>query len=194
MKFILASQSPRRQELLKLISKEFSVIPADIDEALPDTVSPDFGPEFLSIQKAAHIAANYQDNLVIGADTGVFLDNTVLGKPKTTDEAKQMLAALSGRMHRVITGCALFYKGRHLSFSETTGVEFYPLTANEINLYVATGEPMDKAGAYGIQGGGSLFVKKINGDYFNVVGLPVGRLNRELKNFLNICGECYEKE
>ncbi len=194
MQYILASQSPRRLELLKLITPNFEVIPADINESLPDTVAPDFGPEFLAVKKAAHIAKSHEDCLVIGADTSVLLGSTVLGKPKSTDEAREMLTALSGNTHRVITGCALFYKGKHLSFSEETAVEFYPLTDDEINRYIASDEPMDKAGAYGIQGGGSLFVKEIHGDYFNVVGLPVGRLNREIKNFLKICGESYEEK
>lgn len=192
MQVILASQSPRRLELLKLITTDFTVAPSDIDEVLPSDIPTDSGPEYLAAKKAGAIAKSHSDSLVIGADTSVILNGTVLGKPTDEQEAIQMLHALSGRTHKVITGCALFYKGRHLSFSEVTEVEFLPLTDTEINRYIASGEHSDKAGAYGIQGGASLFVKGIRGDYFNVVGLPVSRLNREIKRFLKICGEIYE--
>lgn len=192
MEIILASQSPRRLELLRLITPNFSVMPADIDEALPDNISADFGPEYLAVKKASHIAAAHPNALVIGADTSVILGDSVLGKPQNDAEARQMLCALSDNTHRVITGCALFYKGKHLSFSEETGVEFYPLSDDEIGRYLASGEHRDKAGAYGIQGAAALFVKAIHGDYFNVVGLPVAKLNRQIKNFMKICGESYE--
>lgn len=189
MQYILASASPRRQELIKLITEDFSVIPADIDETLPDNINPFYGPEFLAVKKAEHISKQHKGALVIGADTGVFLENRVLGKPKSEDDAKEMLKSLSGKTHKVITGCAIFYNGKHLSFSEETSVEFYPLSDNEIIRYISTGEPMDKAGAYGIQAKGSLFIKGIQGDYFNVVGLPIARLKRELENFFKIFGE-----
>ena len=108
----------------------------------------------------------------------------MLGKPEDESQAAEMLKLLSGRTHKVITGCSVFYKGQNISFSETTEVEFYRLTDTDINEYIATGEPMDKAGAYGIQGKGALLVKRINGDYYNVVGMPVGTLKQKLKMLL----------
>lgn len=192
MNLILASQSPRRQELLSLISNKFKVIPANINETLPPDIDIYYGPEFLSVKKAESIAANHPNSLVIGADTGVFINNKILGKPANTAEASEMLNLLSGKTHLVITGCALFFRNRHLSFSEKTEVEFYKLTQSEIDNYISTGSPMDKAGAYGIQDSGCLFVKRISGDYFNVVGLPVAMLNKQINTLIKLCGEQYE--
>lgn len=192
MQYILASASPRRCELLKLITKNFLIMPAKVDETVPQNISAEFSPEFLSVKKARAIAESHPDDLVIGADTAVFSDGAMLGKPKDADDAKGMLKALSGKTHFVITGCALFYKGKSLSFSEKTYVEFYNLTDSEIDYYIATGSPFDKAGSYGIQDGGGLFVKGIDGDYNNVVGLPVARLKREIENLMKICGEADE--
>ena len=124
------------------------------------------------------------DDVVIGSDTGVFIDGTMLGKPENKEQAREMLKLLSGKTHKVITGCSVFYKGQNISFSEVTEVEFYHLTDSEIEEYIATGEPMDKAGAYGIQGKGALLIKRIKGDYYNVVGLPVGALKQKLKLFV----------
>ncbi len=178
---ILASASPRRQELLKLISNSFIVEPADIDEAVNESIELEKIPEYLATQKAKHIHNNnHYNDIVIGCDTGVFLDNIMLGKPKDKENAYQMLNSLSGREHKVITGCSIFYKDKVISFSQTTYVEFYKLTDDEIKAYINTGEPMDKAGAYGIQGKGAILVKKIDGDFFNVVGLPVALLNKRL--------------
>ena len=168
---ILASASPRRQELLKLITKDFAVMPSDIDESVPSNIETEKSPEYLAEKKAKHIFENgHKNDTVIGCDTGVFIDGKMLGKPKNKQDAKGMLAELSGRTHKVITGCCICKNGTVNSFSMVTEVEFY----------IATGEPMDKAGSYGIQGKGSLLVKGIVGDYFNVVGLPVARLNKEL--------------
>ena len=186
MDFILASASPRRQELLQLITEDFKVIPADIDETVPDNINIFSAPEFLAVQKARHIANLYPSHLVIGADTSVFCDEIMLGKPKHERDATEMLKMLSGRQHKVITGCAIAKGNNSISFSETTFVEFFPLTDEEINNYIKTGEPFDKAGAYGIQGKGSLLVKGIYGDYFNVVGLPVARLKKEIDKFNRI--------
>lgn len=183
MDYILASASPRRQELLKLITENFTVIPADIDETVPDNINIFSAPEYLAVQKARHIAALYPDSLVIGSDTSVFCDEIMLGKPKDDSDAAEMLKMLSARQHKVITGCAICKGSQSISFSETTFVEFFPLSREEIAEYVKTGEPRDKAGAYGIQGKGSLLVKGIYGDYFNVVGLPVARLKREIDKF-----------
>lgn len=178
---ILASASPRRQELLKLITEDFAVIPSDIDEIVPNEVAPEKSPEYLAVKKARHIFENgHINDIVIGCDTGVFIDGEMLGKPKDKRNAEEMLMKLSGRRHKVITGCCICKNGSINSFSQTTEVEFYSLSEDEIESYIATGEPMDKAGAYGIQGRGALLVKGINGDYFNVVGLPVARLNKEL--------------
>ena len=179
---ILASGSPRRRELLKLIFDEFMVYPADIDETVRKAIDIEQYPEYLAVKKARHIAErNSPDDIVIGCDTGVFIDTLMLGKPKDAEQAKEMLTLLSGRTHKVITGCCVMYEGRSISFSEVTEVEFQRLTPEEIDEYIATGEPMDKAGAYGIQGKGALLVKKITGDYFNVVGLPVSSLKQKLK-------------
>ena len=178
---ILASASPRRQELISLISSDATVHPSMVDETVPDGISPDAVPEFLAVKKASDIAAKFQSDTVVGADTVVIVDNEILGKPKDRKDAFRMLKLLSGKTHKVITGCAIFKGNKSISFSETTLVTFYSLTDEEINSYVDTNEPMDKAGAYGIQGIGSLLVKEIHGDYFNVVGLPVAKLNKALK-------------
>lgn len=194
MQVVLASQSPRRQELLKLIFSDFAVMPAEVDETLPEGIAATSASEYLAVKKAAAVAEKHPDCLVIGADTVVLCDDKILGKPENKTEALEMLHLLSNRSHLVITGCAMYYGGRHLSFSESTEVNFLPITDEDIEAYVLSGEPMDKAGAYGIQGGASLFVKGINGDYFNVVGLPVAALNQNVKRFLAICGVKYEKE
>ena len=177
---ILASASPRRQELLKLISEDFKIIPADIDESVDKNLPLDGVPEYLADKKAAHISALYPDDIVIGCDTGVFVDNQMIGKPRSDKAAFEILKMLSGKTHHVITGCASYKSDRLVRFSQVTEVEFYKLTNAEIEEYIATGEPADKAGAYGIQGKGALLVKRINGDYFNVVGLPVALLNKKL--------------
>lgn len=178
---ILASASPRRQELLKLICDDFTVEPANIDEALPKGVPLEEIPQSLALQKALHIQSRgHFGDIVIGCDTGVFADGAMLGKPRSPEDACEMLRELSGKTHKVITGCALLYKDKTEVFSQTTKVSFYELSEEEIKAYVISGEPMDKAGAYGIQGKGGLFVEQIVGDYFNVVGLPVALLNRKL--------------
>ncbi len=182
---ILASASPRRQELLKLIYDEFEIIPADIDETVRRSIELEQYPEYLALKKSRHIAEKRPvTDVVIGCDTGVFIDDMMLGKPEDAEQAAKMLKLLSGRVHKVITGCSVFYKGQNISFSETTEVEFFRLSDKDIAEYIATGEPMDKAGAYGIQGKGALLVKRINGDYYNVVGLPVGALKQKMKMFM----------
>ena len=178
---ILASQSPRRQELLKYITTEFEIRVSDVDEALPDGISPSDAVLYLSNIKAQPFANG--DDIVIGADTVFALDGKILGKPKTTEEARQMLRFLSGREHNVFTGVTIANAEKSTSFAVETRVKFFDLTDDEIERYIATGEPMDKAGAYGIQGYGSLLVESITGDYFNVVGLPVSTLARKLIKF-----------
>ncbi|MCC8073216.1 MAG: Maf family protein [Clostridiales bacterium] len=175
---ILASKSPRRRELLKLITDDFTVKSADVDETLPKDILPDKAVEYLSKIKAQPFKNN--TDTIIGADTVVALDNIILGKPKDESDAFTMLKMLSGREHGVFTGVTVITPSSTKTFSVLTKVKFFKLSDSEINDYISTGEPMDKAGAYGIQGKGSLLVEKIDGDYFNVVGLPVSKLNQIL--------------
>ena len=182
---VLASNSPRRKELLRLICPGFEIMPADIDEGIDENIPLDKMPEYLARRKAAYVHAKHPGDTVIGCDTGVFINNMMIGKPSSDKTAFEILKMLSGKTHRVITGCAILKGDRQITFSQTTEVEFYPLTDEEINAYIATGEPNDKAGAYGIQGKGALLVKQIRGDYYNVVGLPVALLNRKLKEIEN---------
>ncbi len=185
MKTILASASPRRRELIKLIDENTLCISADVDETIPSGIESENAPEFLACKKALKIAEGYKSDLVIGCDTTVFVDCVPLGKPKDRKEAFYMLNLLSGRSHKVITGCCLCLNGKTLSFSVESKVYFFNLSEKEINDYLDTNEYTDKAGAYGIQGKGSLLVEKIEGDYFNIVGLPVSMLNIRIKEFLN---------
>lgn len=178
---ILASASPRRKELIGLISDNVTIHPSDVDETIPEGMNAESVPEFLAVKKAAAVARDYPVDTVIGSDTSVIVDGIILGKPSDREDAKRMLGLLSGKTHKVITGCAVFKNGRSASFSEVTEVRFHTLTEAEIEWYLDTNEPFDKAGAYGIQGYGSLLIEGINGDYFNVVGLPVSRLSRLLK-------------
>lgn len=181
---ILASQSPRRYELLKLITEDFSVLPAQGEEVVPEGLAPDEVVQSLAQQKAREIRALYKNNpseVIIAADTVVAIDGKILGKPKDAFDAADMLSLLSGRVHSVFTGVCVIDGERERVFAEETKVEFYELTTEEIRAYIATGEPMDKAGAYGIQEKGAMLVKRIDGDYYNVMGLPVGRLSRLLR-------------
>ncbi len=180
---ILASQSPRRRELLRYITEDFKAVSSDVDESLPQGISPCEAVLYLSKIKAEPFRNN--DDIVIGADTVVTLDGTVLGKPKDDDDAVRMLKKLSGREHSVFTGVTILSGEREKSFFVETRVKFFSLSDAEISAYMETHEHVDKAGAYGIQGYGSLFVEKVDGDYFNVVGLPVSRLNRELRSFIS---------
>lgn len=183
---ILASASPRRKELMQLICPSFRVIPADCGEAVPEALGARDVPGFLSYQKCECISQVYQKSVVIGCDTVVTTaDGEILGKPKSEEDAKRMLRLLSGRMHTVDTGVSISHNGHIDTFTETTKVWFNDLTDEEIDDYVATGEPMDKAGAYGIQGEGTLLVDKIEGDFFNVVGLPVSKLAAKLRSILD---------
>ncbi len=181
MPVILASASPRRQELLKYAVKEFEIIPADVDETLPEGIPAEESAEYLAVQKAKAVAADHEFDTVIGCDTVVVLDNEIMGKPRNINHARQMLGRLSGRTHKVITGVCICRRGKSISFSQCTEVEFYELSDREIDEYVNTGDPMDKAGSYGIQSEGCVLVKEIHGDFFNVVGLPVAMLKRVLE-------------
>lgn len=182
-KIILASASPRRRELLKIIFNEFEILPSDIEEVVPKNIPQNMRPEFLARIKAKDIASTYPDAMVIGADTSVLLEGNILGKPKNILEAQKILKMLSGKVHQVITGCAVVSNGVCKTFSSVTDVEFFRISDSQINEYISTSEPYDKAGAYGIQSKGALFVKKINGDYFNVVGLPIAELKYFIDNF-----------
>lgn len=181
MRYILASSSPRRKELFKLVTDKFDIIVPQIEEILPDGISAEDAPVYLSEIKAAAVAKEFSDSIVIGADTAVLYENIVLGKPKNREEAFNMLKMLSGKVHAVITGCTCIFDDEKISFSKRTDVEFFELSDEEIYSYIDTGEPFDKAGAYGIQGYGALLVKEISGDYFNVVGLPVADLKRNIE-------------
>lgn len=185
MTVILASQSPRRRQLLEQMGfTEFQIRPAHGEEVAAPGLTPTQLVEALSRQKAEEIAAGADpDALIIAADTVVAVDGQVLGKPHSTEEAVEMLLSLSGREHTVYTGVTLRRGGQTITRHEATQVRFRPLTREEIDAYVATGEPMDKAGAYGIQGRGALLVEGIQGDYYNVVGLPVCLVGRLLAQF-----------
>ncbi len=178
---ILASESPRRKELLARTGRAFRVVVSDADESTATDVPPADVAMDNARAKALAVAADIpSDAIVIGADTIVVLDGRIFGKPADEADAARMLGELSGRTHQVITGVCLVRNGRCETFAETTHVCFRGLSDAEIASYVATGEPLDKAGAYGIQGGAGAFVDHIEGDYDNVVGLPVTRLERAL--------------
>ena len=182
MKIILASASPRRRELLSALGLSFEIRPAIGEEHPVPGLPGGETAKRLSRAKCLEIAAGADgQDVVIAADTVVCLDDEILGKPADEEDAARMLKALSGRDHRVYTGVTVARGGRVLSDYEETAVHFRPLTEREIAAYIATGEPMDKAGAYGIQGCAALFVRAIEGDYFNVVGLPLCKLGQMLK-------------
>ncbi len=185
-RLILASGSPRRRELLRNAGFIFEVIPPEVAEDNPDNDAPAKLVERLALDKAEAVAGRFrrQDNVVVlGADTVVVVDSTLLGKPASPAEARQMLQRLSDRTHEVITGVALVEPetARRTVAHETTRVFFRPLEPQEMEDYVATGEPLDKAGAYAIQGGASRFVTRVEGCYFNVMGLPVALVDRLLR-------------
>ena len=161
----------------------FDIIPAKGEERADPNLTPAQLVEELSRQKAAEIAANHPDAMIIAADTVVAVDGTVLGKPRDRDDAVRMLQTLSGREHTVYSGLTVCWQGRSVTQHEATAVRFRPLTPDDIHHYVSTGEPMDKAGSYGIQGYGCTLVEGISGDYYNVVGLPVCRLSQILSGF-----------
>ena len=178
---ILASSSPRRKQLMKMAGLKFAVVPADIPEIIPEGLAPEKESEYLAAVKAGYILEQNKKDIVVGADTTVLCEGRVLGKPKDKAEAKEMLRFLSGKVHEVYTGVAILTEEETDSFTSVTKVEFYDLTDEEIDWYVSTGEPMDKAGAYGIQGFGCRLVKRIEGDYFTVMGLPVAEVVRRIE-------------
>ena len=175
---ILASQSPRRRELLALVGIPHVVRPADVDETYGAGEEPKAHAERLAREKAAVVASDEPDAVVIGCDTIVVVDGDVLGKPRDEAHAAELLARLAGRSHVVMTAVAVRWRGVELAAVEEVGVTFHPLTPDDIRAYVATREPLDKAGAYGIQGYGATIVARVDGDYFAVMGLPLQRLVR----------------
>ncbi len=180
MELILASQSPRRRELLGLFKLPFTVRVADIDETMNPEACP--GDEVARVSREKAFAVERQpEDVVIAADTIVVCGGRILGKPKSTADAVEMLSLLSGRDHQVMTGVTVVRGDKHLSCTEVTDIHFRTLSQKEIADYVATGEPMDKAGSYAIQGGGALFAEKMVGDYYNVMGLPVCTLWKMLR-------------
>ena len=183
MKIILASASPRRRELMKYITCDFTAVSTDCDETLPVGTAPDTASEYLAVLKARTAAEIYPDCIVIGCDTTVVCGSEIFGKPRDKAQCIADISKLSGRTHQVITGCCIISGDKMSSFSEATNVTFRDLTPAEIEAYADTDEPYDKAGGYGIQGLGSTLISSIDGDFFNVVGLPVGRLFNELKKF-----------
>lgn len=180
MQLILASASPRRRELLSLFHIPFLIRIADIDEAM-DSSKPAAEEVARVSALKAHAIDRDADDIVIAADTIVVCEGKVLGKPHSEEEAKQMLRLLSGRDHQVMTGCTVLRGSKSVTFTEITDLHFKTLSDKEIEDYVNSGEPMDKAGSYGIQGGAALFCERMNGDYYNVVGLPVCHLGQVLK-------------
>ena len=189
MAIVLASASPRRRELMEqFCGKNLVILPAEGEEVVPDNVGPGETVEALAQGKAREVAARLRaettgsrEDIVIGADTIVWHEGRIFGKPHSREEAAAMLRSLSGRTHEVYTGVSLIYGDQELTEHEKTAVTFRVMTEKEISDYIATGEPMDKAGAYGAQGLGAIFVSCIEGDFFNVMGLPLCRLGLMLK-------------
>ena len=182
-KFILASASPRRKELLSIYIKDFKIMPADIDETVPDNIALEDAPLYTAKEKAAAVFNKLnEDEVIITADTIVMLDNKIYGKPKDRLDAYNMIKTLSGKTHQVITGVCCYSKDRQINieFSDITNVAFTEISDEIIEKYLENAEYIDKAGAYAVQGLASMFVEKIEGSYDNIVGLPIGRLARKL--------------
>lgn len=183
MSIILASASPRRRELLEMMGLEFQVMPAK-DELDARGLAPEEAVAKIALGKALEVAAKCRkEDVVIAADTLVCIDGVLLGKPENREEAFKMLKMLSGKEHQVYTGVAVAHNGKSISDAEMTKVRFCEMTDDDVWGYISTGEPMDKAGAYGIQGKGAVFIEGIAGDYFNVMGLPLHKLHCMLKDF-----------
>lgn len=180
---ILASQSPRRSELLRKIVPEFAVFPADIDEKAVTYSTPEMAPEAIAAAKAAKVIANHPNDMIIACDTIVLLDGRIIGKPSDEKSAYEILRCLSGRTHKVISGYVIRKLDKTLSRSVTTEVTFNKLDDDIIHRYIKTGSPFDKAGAYGIQDQEFNLVSHIDGSYYNVMGLPIESLEKDLRRF-----------
>ena len=183
-RIILASKSPRRRELMEMLKLPFEIIVSDIDEQIDYDNDLVREIEKLSFRKADAVYQENKDALVIGSDTIVKIGNDVLGKPKSVEQAKEMLRELSDNTHEVVTGVTIICNDQVETFSSVANVTFYPLSEEEIDEYVKTNEPMDKAGSYAIQGDGAKFIRSIEGDFYTIVGLPVGELYHRLKKYL----------
>lgn len=184
---ILASRSPRRKQLLEQAGIPFTIQSAEVAEDFPDHLPPAKVPEYIAANKAAAIAKQEPDSIIIAADTVVILENRIIGKPKDEADAREMLRALSGKKHEVVTGVVLQRSEKKQSFSETTEVYFHPLSDEQIHYYISQYQPYDKAGAYAIQEWiGLVGIEKIRGDYYNVMGLPVQSLMQALKQFYEV--------
>ncbi|MFH1135211.1 MAG: Maf family protein [Pseudomonadota bacterium] len=183
--FILASSSPRRKELLDQAGLEFQVIPAEVDEAALEGETPEAYVRRLARTKAEKIGRGFSERLILAADTIVVLESEIMGKPEDREDAARMLTKLSGRVHRVITAYCLFRPdlNRMVEDQESTLVEFRKLSPAEIRGYIGSGEPMDKAGAYAIQGGGGSLTRRIEGSYTNVIGLPLAEVLERMRDF-----------
>ena len=181
MKYILASKSPRRQELLKKIVSNFKIVESHADESYNSQTNILKIPEKIALKKALAVQQNYPNDCIIAADTIVVINQKILGKPLNDSHAFQMLSELSNQTHKVITGVCILKGKQKILFHSVTKVTFYDLTKKQIEDYIHTKSPFDKAGGYGIQDEGALFIKKINGDYYNVMGLPISLLSRVLK-------------
>jgi septum formation protein len=185
-KLVLASQSPRREQILRMLGFTFTCQTPDYEEIIPEGMDPDSAPEFLARGKAASVSGLGPDTLVLGSDTVVLLEGSLLGKPKNEAEAVRMLSLLNGKTHRVITGVAVAREGRVLeSGAATSEVTFAKSAAETLKEYAHSGEPMDKAGAYAIQGRGAMLVEKVNGCFYNVMGLPVQLTLRMLNPYFH---------
>jgi septum formation protein len=183
-KIILASQSPRRKQLMEAAELEFEVVVTDTDETNPEGMPGELVPEFLAKKKAAAIEKKYHDAIIIAADTVVLLDHEILGKPEDEKHAREILSKLSGKVHQVVTGVCMQKGTKQISFSVTTEVYFRKLSQDQISHYVSSYKPYDKAGAYAIQEWiGMIGIEKINGDYYNVMGLPIGEVVLKLAEF-----------
>ncbi len=180
MRIILASQSPRRRELLEMLQIPYEAIVSEVEETVPEDIAPGALVEALALQKAQAVFAQYPEACVIGADTIVYIDGEIVGKPKDDADAAKILGKLQGRSHEVYTGVAVLTPSGTQVECDVTRVTFAPMTEREISWYVATGEPWDKAGAYGIQGPGGIFVNRVEGNYFTVIGMPLPLLYRML--------------
>ena len=183
---VLASNSPRRRDILTMLGYSFEVCPADVDETMAAGVSVDDAVAELAARKAGAVFASRPGDIVLGADTVVVIGGDVLGKPRDEDDAARLLRMLSGRVHEVYTGVSIVSPDKSIGFFGRTLVEFMPLSERDVAEYIATGEPMDKAGAYGIQGRGSVLVRRIEGDFYNVMGLPAAGVHNELKSIMRL--------
>lgn len=184
-KIILASQSPRRCELLSYLELSFDIAAADVDERICQRIPIEEAIMQLAAKKAKAISEKHPESIVIGADTVVVIEDEILGKPKNEEDAVSMLKKLSGKTHQVITGVCILLNDHCDQFYNMTNVTFYPLEEEEILHYVESKDPLDKAGAYAIQGKSSVFIEKIDGDYYSVMGLPIAQLKQHLKKFLD---------